>query len=134
MVDSAGFGVQVLLSSLARPAPHLCHSCLPSPSTAYRVRKDFCQENFLSIATLEMIAELRKQFRQQLVEIGFASRFRPEDEQRPVDVNLVKCVLCSGLYPNIGKLLRPTKPGEPACFETKDKAKLFVHPVRFTVP
>jgi hypothetical protein len=30
----------------------------------------------------------------------------------------------------IGKLLRPQKAGEQPCFETKDKAKFFVHPVR----
>lgn len=40
----------------------------------YRVRKEYCSENFLSIATLEQIEMLRKELRRQLVDIGFAAR------------------------------------------------------------
>jgi hypothetical protein len=36
---------------------------------AYRVRKEFCQDAFLSISALEMLHDLRKQFRQQLVRV-----------------------------------------------------------------
>lgn len=40
----------------------------------YRVRKDYCTENFLSIATLEQIEALRKELRRQLIDIGFGAR------------------------------------------------------------
>jgi hypothetical protein len=39
-------------------------------------------------------------------------------------------VVGSGLYPQVGKLLRAQKKGDPPCFELKDKTKAFVHPVR----
>jgi hypothetical protein len=64
------------------------------------------------------------------VDIGFVPRGPPPREVcTDIDVNMIKCVLCAGLYPNIGKLLRPRKAGEPACFETRDRLKIFVHPV-----
>jgi hypothetical protein len=108
------------------------------------VRKEFCVDNFLSIQTLEMIDDLRRQvgpfsplfpatstprllpthfppsgfltqyahllpylfsqFRQQLVEIGFASRGPPPppEELYKVDVALLQCVLTCGLYPQVG--------------------------------
>ena len=157
----------------------------------YRDRKAYCQENFLSIATLEMIWDLRRELRRQLEEIGFVERGRrrqprglsprngqgqgqrqgqgqgggdedEEDEmetQEHADPNLLKCILCSALYPQVGgwgrgmnadafgfvimygtrdlcplylnqvgKLIRPSKPGEPSVFELKDKTRVAVHP------
>ncbi len=142
----------------------------------YRVRKDYCQENFLGIATLEQIDALRKELRRQLVDIGFAARgssgdggwrrrlqgggghgggrgggggdavhfgdddndyVQEEDDYDDVmedgktaaaDVNLIRCCLLAALYPQVGVLKRPQKPGESAMFELKDKTKVAVHP------
>lgn len=47
---------------------------------------------------------ISSQFRQQLVEIGFASRGPPPppEELYKVDVALLQCVLTCGLYPQVG--------------------------------
>jgi hypothetical protein len=64
-------------------------------------------EHFLSMSTLEMLESIRGQFRQSLAELGFAPD-RPPDPDKPPDyranehdISLVKCVLCSGLSPQV---------------------------------
>lgn len=131
-----------------------------------------------------MIWDLRRELRRQLEEIGFVERGRrrqprgpsprggqgqgrdedeDEDEmetQEHADPNLLKCIICSALYPQVGrrarcggvplgwlcvvirttylalfsllkqvgKLVRPSKAGEPSLFELKDKTRVAVHP------
>jgi HrpA-like RNA helicase len=76
-----------------------------------RAASAFLRDSFLSRLTLFQMEDLRKQFANLLVEIGFLPRtFRLSDsEQRRMDpansnesnTALLKAILCAGLYPNI---------------------------------
>eukprot|EP00978_Attheya_sp_CCMP212_P018599 scaffold51117_cov43-Attheya_sp.AAC.3 len=87
-----------------------------------RASQIFLRENFLSRLTLFQMEDLRRQFADLLVDIGFLpKKFRLETrgrntkqtERKAVDfsssdanansqnIHLVKAILCAGLYPNI---------------------------------
>uniref|UniRef100_A0A6B2E9L8 RNA helicase n=1 Tax=Phlebotomus kandelakii TaxID=1109342 RepID=A0A6B2E9L8_9DIPT len=85
----------------------------------------FAEENYLSVATLEMLVEIKQQFLELLVSIGFIpvnltgrSR-RAQDnvlEITGVEMNangenfrLLTGILCAALYPNVVKVLTPEK-------------------------
>lgn len=90
-----------------------------------RQARRFCEENFLSFATLSEVANLRRQYRDALEEIGFYSKMKKktttpkekekEDEEVEEDeynahssnVNLVKSVIFAGLNPNVAKIRLP---------------------------
>lgn len=72
------------------PPAHPCPS-LPTPSSAFHAHRQqrrtcsesevrwWCRENFLSVPTLERLDSIRKQFRQQLCEVGFAAPVVPNN-------------------------------------------------------
>ncbi|CAE1330762.1 YTHDC2 [Acanthosepion pharaonis] len=67
--------------------------------------KAFCEKNFLSSASMEMIVGMRAQLLGQLRASGFV-RARGGGDIRDLNVNsekwcVVKAALCAGLYPNI---------------------------------
>ncbi|XP_064642225.1 ATP-dependent DNA/RNA helicase DHX36-like [Lineus longissimus] len=65
--------------------------------------KDFCKEFFLSPNILKELKKRRTQFADILVEQGFINS--AEDEDANVNMeneNLLRAVLCVGLYPNVG--------------------------------
>ena len=53
-----------------------------------------------------MLEKMRKQLKQNLIDIGFlphsARRLDEDGAVGDIDVNIIKCVLTAGLYPNIG--------------------------------
>ncbi|XP_072038537.1 3'-5' RNA helicase YTHDC2-like [Amphiura filiformis] len=72
--------------------------------------KVFCQRNFLSQATLEMIVGMRTQLLGQLRASGFV-RARGPGDIRDLNTNsenwaVVKAAMCAGMYPNIIKVDR----------------------------
>jgi len=83
----------------------------------------FLKSNFLSRQTLSMISEMRQQFAELIIGIGFAKRapkqkkqhnrrhnkyrIHPDYNRNVGNLHLYKAVLCSGLYPNIVVVQRP---------------------------
>ena len=96
---------------------------------------NFLRSNFLSRLTLLMISEMRQQFAELIIGIGFAKRapkkghksnagnrqrrrdrsnydrykIHPDYNKNVGNLHLYKAVLCSGLYPNIVVVHRPPK-------------------------
>ena len=117
---------------------------------------EFCRRNFLSFHTLRQISKVRDQFVELLVGIGFVQRRggrggrgggrrggrsgrggrgrRGGNSAQLVasystnaeNLELVKAVVCSGLYPNLIKVGR-SKPGEEPPLSTPD-GKVSIHP------
>jgi len=106
----------------------------------------FCEENFLSMNTLYSILSLKKQYYQNLKDIGFINdSVNEHSEEYPI----IKAALVAGMYPNILKVKHPetnyieTLQGNVARdFEakniklySKNDGRLFIHPssVNFSV-
>eukprot|EP00050_Salpingoeca_kvevrii_P019100 m.82484 g.82484 ORF g.82484 m.82484 type:complete len:1527 (+) comp8262_c0_seq2:687-5267(+) len=75
----------------------------------------FCEDNFLSFLTLSQISELRWQYYDVLVDMGFAQRMHESqlviggdqlnsNSQNP---KILKAALCAGLYPNVVRIQHP---------------------------
>ena len=112
-----------------------------------RVVNSFLKENFLGRMTLLQMEDLRKQFHSLLTDIGFLPKgFRLKDKDHAANVNsqnrnLLKAVLCAGLYPNVmvaprtvvsSSSFKPNKGdkqkvGEHA-FRSHRKGDLYLHP------
>ncbi|KAK4887165.1 hypothetical protein RN001_003436 [Aquatica leii] len=93
-------------------------------SKSYLGGKNFANENYLSIKTLEMLSDIKYQLLELLVSIGFVSvnlsshRRRTgnddvfklsgwEYNKNGENVRLLLSVLCTALYPNVVKVLTP---------------------------
>lgn len=117
-------------------------------SKGERASSAFVRDSFLSRMTLFQMEELRKQFASLLSDIGFLpTGFRLEGSTRIPDsgarndanvnagnVDLLKAVLCAGLYPNIILAPRPLvngtsnqEAGEMA-FQSRSKGEVYLHP------
>ena len=120
-----------------------------------RSERAFCQDNFLSSITLRTISDLRQQFRDVLVDAGFAPSRRElrggvEDacNVNQDNTRLIRAVICAGLYPNVARVQKPdTKYAETVGgamaknalakefkFFTDPDGRVFLHPssVNFT--
>ncbi|KAL1138330.1 hypothetical protein AAG570_008394 [Ranatra chinensis] len=105
----------------------------------------FANENFLSVKTLTTLADIKTQFLELLVDIGFV----PRTIKLPRKLNihgdnprLLSAILCAALYPNIVKVLTPEKQythsisgaipmnqkAEELKFETKEEKVVVIHP------
>jgi HrpA-like RNA helicase len=117
-------------------------------SSGERATNAFIRDSFLSRMTLFQMDELRKQYAALLGDIGFlASGYRFDGNTQgskqtvPSDANvnggntdLLKAVLCAGLYPNIILAPRPLvngtskqEAGEMA-FQSRSKGEVYLHP------
>ncbi|KAK6644023.1 hypothetical protein RUM43_000288 [Polyplax serrata] len=88
--------------------------------------KTFCEKNFISAATMEMVTGTRAQLLAQLRASGFV-RSRPPGDIRDLNSNsenwaVVKAALCAGLYPNLARVDR-----EQAVLRTKKECKVQFH-------
>ena len=63
----------------------------------------FLNKNFLSQSSLFQIEELRRQFSKLMIDIGFLSKdFRCNNNESELgSLELIKGILCAGLYPNV---------------------------------
>lgn len=71
--------------------------------------KAFCYDFFLSESTLKMLSNLRRQFAQQLCDKQFIQTPNPKDKGANLNSNneaLVRAVICAGLYPNVGRIVK----------------------------
>lgn len=117
-------------------------------SNGDRAASSFVRDSFLSRMTLFQMEELRKQFAALLVDIGFLpSDFRLDGNSggpcasltsdanvNAGNIDLLKAVLCAGLYPNIILAPRPLvngtskqEAGEMA-FQSRSKGEVYLHP------
>ncbi|KAK4281729.1 hypothetical protein QN277_013190 [Acacia crassicarpa] len=89
--------------------------------------RQFCWDNFLSSATLQMIDDMRLQFLDLLSGIGFVDKSRGATayNQYGHDLEMVCAILCAGLYPNVVQCKRR---GKRTAFYTKEVGKVDIHP------
>ncbi|XP_023013378.1 putative ATP-dependent RNA helicase DHX57 [Leptinotarsa decemlineata] len=126
--------------------------------------RNFASENYLSFKTLTTIGDIKHQFLELLVDIGFVSvnleRRRklgydnvyeitgPDFNRNGENIRLLTSVLCAALYPNVVKILTPSKSfimsaagAVPKENEAKDmkfttaQERVFMHPssINYTV-
>jgi ATP-dependent RNA helicase DHX57 len=77
-------------------------------SKGMRAARQFCEENFLSFATLNEVQNLRRQYADALADIGFYKRNQDQHYNQHADnMNLLKSVLFAGLNPNVAKIQLP---------------------------
>ncbi|KAL3693342.1 hypothetical protein R1sor_006993 [Riccia sorocarpa] len=64
--------------------------------------RNFCWENYLSPPTLQMMEDMRRQFIDLISDIGFVDKNRLQEYNvYSNDVEMVKAVLCAGLFPSV---------------------------------
>ncbi|KAL6067310.1 DEAH (Asp-Glu-Ala-Asp/His) box polypeptide 57 [Balamuthia mandrillaris] len=118
---------------------------------------EYCRMNFLSLPTLRMIADMKKEFKNLLKEIGFlglqfthhqkpsSSKVAGEESgmltyvdnwnKNAENMQLLRAVICAGLYPNVVKAQRhvaPVKAGKGGSISwklvEKKGADVAIHP------
>lgn len=131
---------------------------MEASARGYHAGQAFANENFLSIRTLQTLADIKHQLLELLVSIGFVpiniGRKRPLGQDKILEVtgqefncnnenyNLLQGLLCAALYPNVVKVFTPEKSFELIAtgaiarqpkpeelrFQTKDDGFVNVHP------
>eukprot|EP00743_Colponemidia_sp_Colp-15_P011885 GILK01013374.1.p1 GENE.GILK01013374.1~~GILK01013374.1.p1 ORF type:complete len:1410 (+),score=317.13 GILK01013374.1:560-4231(+) len=109
------------------------------------VEMEFCRSMFLSKSRLEQISDVRKQFRDELRELGFEVEDRPDAlcNQNANSVKVILAAVCAGLYPRVVRIRTPDrkfhkiasgatlptefKPNEIKIY-TEDDGRVFMHP------
>jgi HrpA-like RNA helicase len=109
----------------------------------------FCEKNYLSMNTFKSMVELRRQFNDMLIELGYVSKSNWEHNNiNSNNEKIVKAVILAGLYPNVAGVRLPQRQynqtGEGAlavtiksseityyaenCNFTVKLARVFIHP------
>eukprot|EP00210_Caulerpa_lentillifera_P007174 g6864.t1 len=70
--------------------------------------KEYIKENQLHAPTLEIISQVRKQFKEILVEAKLTSSGGIDWDLSTTDASLIRALLCASLYPNVCTLVSPT--------------------------
>ncbi|XP_075426623.1 ATP-dependent DNA/RNA helicase DHX36 [Ascaphus truei] len=97
-----------------------------------RAERDYCWDNFLSTNSLKMLSNMKGQFAEHLLGVGFVSSRNPKDPTSNINSDnekLIKAVICAGLYPKVAKI-RPSfsKKRPMAKVYTKSDGKVSIHP------
>ncbi|CAM6093452.1 unnamed protein product [Calypogeia fissa] len=82
---------------------------------------DYCWSNFLSFQTLQGMLSLRKQFCSLLSDAGFDMDRCSENSE---DLDLVRGVICAGLYPGVASAVSKSK---STTFKTKEDGQVNLH-------
>lgn len=90
--------------------------------------RKFCEQNFLSLGTMAMLAGMRQQLRKELAQKGFIP-----DEARACSLNandpgIVRALLVAGSYPMVGTLLPGLPSGRKPVVQTAQGMKVRIHP------
>lgn len=96
----------------------------------HREDRQYCWDHFLSSNTLQMIANLKRQFLDLLRDSGFVEDERAANTHSDCD-RLVLGVLCAGLYPNVIRVEHPhgRKFGQrPPKLFTHEDGRVNLHP------
>lgn len=93
--------------------------------------RDYCYRYFLSSSTLKLLKNMKKQCAEYLCDIGFVTNNDPKHpavNRNSNNVDIVKAVLCAGLYPNVAKVTNVPKSNSAAPkLKLKDQMKVTVH-------
>lgn len=94
----------------------------------------FLRQNFLSRHTLDQLENMKHQFCKLLNDARFIENSNPKDynsNRYSENLKVVKAIICSGLYPNIAKLLRVRRHKNHSdatpILETKEDGRCHVH-------
>jgi len=93
--------------------------------------RQFCWDNFLAVSTLKMIANMKGQFARHLHDVGFltSSNCSHQDANRySTNWNLIKAVICAGLYPSVAKIEMREFQKRPPRISTEADGKVAIHP------
>ncbi|KAL8564469.1 hypothetical protein ACOMHN_017611 [Nucella lapillus] len=98
--------------------------------------RQYCWDYFLSPNTLRMLKDMKKQLAELLYNLNFVASKNPRDQQSNIhseDLNLVKAVLCAGLYPHVAKVAKTPRPGDPpykmvSLYSKNTRGNISVHP------
>lgn len=93
--------------------------------------RDYCWDNFLSPNTLKLLKEMKKQFASLVHDLGFIKVANPLHQEANVNSdneNLIRAIICAGLYPNVAKIHKPPKGSRPAILHTKTDGRVQLHP------
>ncbi len=96
--------------------------------------RDFCWDYFLSESTLRMLDNMKKQFAQHLRTLSFleSANFKLRSSNRNSNnEDLVRAVICAGLYPNVASIKvkrSKTKDNGFPILSTLQERKVSVHP------
>ncbi|GAV60000.1 DEAD domain-containing protein/Helicase_C domain-containing protein/R3H domain-containing protein/HA2 domain-containing protein/OB_NTP_bind domain-containing protein/Ank_2 domain-containing protein [Cephalotus follicularis] len=88
----------------------------------------FCSQYFVSSGTMCMLLGMRKQLQTELIRAGFLPEDVSSCSLNAHDPGILHAVLVAGLYPMVGRLLRPTRNGKRIVVETASGAKVRLHP------
>lgn len=66
---------------------------------------EYCWKNFLSFQSMKSIDALRREFKGMLTDIGLVDSNTTSCNTWSYDVNLIRAVICYGLYPGICSVL-----------------------------
>jgi ATP-dependent RNA helicase DHX36 len=94
---------------------------------------DYCWSNYLSESTLRMLSNMKDQFAEHLKRLRFVASAdckAPESNRNSGNEDLVRAIICAGLYPNVAKLrVRRTKHrGAFPVLQTLQERRASVHP------
>ncbi|CAA2986398.1 D -box ATP-dependent RNA helicase D 6-like isoform X1 [Olea europaea subsp. europaea] len=87
----------------------------------------FCSRYCISSSTMRMISRMRKQLETELRRSGFLPEAASNCSVNAQDPGILHAVLVAGLYPMVGRLLRP-KNGMKPIVETSSGDKVRLHP------
>ncbi|CAI9787125.1 unnamed protein product [Fraxinus pennsylvanica] len=87
----------------------------------------FCSRYCISSSTMRMISRMRKQLETELRRSGFLPEDASNCSVNAQDPGIIHAVLVAGLYPMVGRLLRP-KNGMKPIVETSSGNKVRLHP------
>ncbi|XP_033644979.1 ATP-dependent DNA/RNA helicase DHX36-like [Asterias rubens] len=101
-----------------------------------QAENDFCWRNFMAATTLKMLDNMKTQFCELLASLGFVqhkSCKQPAANRNSGNRELIKAVLCSGLYPNVAQVRgnsfnRRAGKHRPAKIMTPQDGQVKIHP------
>ncbi|XP_070555588.1 ATP-dependent DNA/RNA helicase DHX36-like isoform X1 [Ptychodera flava] len=99
-------------------------------SLEWRAEKDYCWENFLSMNTLKLLNGMKTQFCEYLCDIGLVESTdckQPAANKNADNLNLIRAVVCAGLYPNVAKIDQTGKKHKPPRLFTKTDGRVNLH-------
>ncbi|OWA50925.1 ATP-dependent RNA helicase DHX36 [Hypsibius exemplaris] len=91
---------------------------------------DYCWQNFMFPSTCLQILKMKKQFAHILYSTGFIQNvdYDPSANKNRDEPEIIRAVLCAGLYPNLGTMKRAKNKNQAPPVETSNEEKTCVHP------
>eukprot|EP00250_Pteridium_aquilinum_P000849 c11023_g1_i1 orf=66-3809(+) len=95
---------------------------------AKKSERRFCEQNFLSIGTMAMLAGMRQQLQKELAQKGFIPNEPCACSLNAYDPGIVRALLVAGSYPMVGTLLPAHPTGRKPVVQTAQGMKVKIHP------